>query len=245
MAGDHERYQQDVGAYLLGALPALEAEVFERHLMGCDACRDELERLRPATEALPRSVEEFEPPPSLKASLMEVVEADARERAVPEAAPAPAAAPAPPAKRRDWLAPFRLRPALALGAAALVLGAALGFGLATGGGGDEPRAIAAEVDRTRLPGGSAELEVADAEGDPATLRVTGAPLAPPGEVYEVWVERDGEVRPAGALFDVGRDGRGSAAIPGGVEGVDRVMVTRERAGGAAQPSEPPVIVADV
>jgi len=70
-------------------------------------------------------------------------------------------------------------------------------------------------------------------------------MAPRGEVYEVWIERDGEVRPAGALFAVGRDGRGSAAIPGGVEGVDRVMVTRERAGGVAQPTETPVIVADV
>jgi hypothetical protein len=248
MAGDHERYEQDVGAYLLGALPALEAEVFERHLMGCDACRDELERLRPAAEALPRSVEEFEPPPSLKASLMEVVEGEARERA------APAAEAAPPDRRRSGSVParlgrlldgLRLRPALALGAAALVLGTALGFGLATGGGGDDAREVAADVDRTRLPGGSAELEIADAEGDPATLRVRGVPMAPRGEVYEVWVERDGEVRPAGALFDVGRDGRGSAAIPGGVEGVDRVMVTRERAGGTAQPSEPPVIVAEV
>jgi hypothetical protein len=75
--------------------------------------------------------------------------------------------------------------------------------------------------------------------------VTGVPQAPRGEVYEVWVERDGEVRPAGALFAVGRDGRGTAAIPGGVDGVDRVMVTRERAGGVDQPTETPVIVAEV
>ncbi|HEX8053758.1 MAG TPA: anti-sigma factor, partial [Thermoleophilaceae bacterium] len=105
--------------------------------------------------------------------------------------------------------------------------------------------VTASVDRTRLPGGSARLEVADADGRPATLRVSGLPVPKSGEVYEVWVERDGEVRPAGALFEPGRDGHGAAAIPGGVEGVDRVMVTRERAGGVDRPTETPVIVADV
>ena len=56
------------------------APAFERHLRGCDDCRDEVERLRPAADALPRSVEQVEPPPSLKRSLMEVVEREARAR---------------------------------------------------------------------------------------------------------------------------------------------------------------------
>ncbi|HEX8743882.1 MAG TPA: anti-sigma factor [Thermoleophilaceae bacterium] len=242
MASDHERYEQDAGAYLLGALPPLEAEVFERHLIRCEDCQRELARLRPAAEALPRSVEPFDPPPSLKASLMEIVEAEARPAPRPERSAARGAAP-------SWLgralAGLRPRPALALAAIALLLGLVAGLGLA---GGDEEagtREVAASVDRTRLPGGGARLEVAEAGGAPATLRVTGMPMAPRGEVYEVWIERDGEVRPAGALFAVGRDGRGSAAIPGGVDGVERVMVTRERAGGAARPTEMPVIVAEV
>ena len=255
MARDHDRYEQDVAAYLLGALPGLEAEVFERHLMGCDDCRDEITRLRPATEALPRSVESFEPPPSLKASLMEVVEAEARTSSAPAAEAAPAAraeaAPARSGSTGGWLrralAGVSPRPALALAGIALLLGVALGFGLTQGAGngdGGGAREVAATVDRTRMPGGSAQIEV-DADGGPATLRVSGLPMAPPDEVYEVWIERDGEVRPAGALFAVSTDGDGSAAIPGGVDGVDRVMVTRERAGGVAQPTETPVIVAEV
>ena len=44
-------------------------------------CRDEVDRLRPAADALPRSVQPLAAPPSLKASLMAVVEAEARERA--------------------------------------------------------------------------------------------------------------------------------------------------------------------
>jgi anti-sigma-K factor RskA len=228
-AADHDRYEQDVGAYLLGALPALEAEVFERHLMRCEECQRELAELRPAAEALPRSVEQFDPPPSLKASLMEVVESEAK----PAAAPAPA-----PRQRRSWFAGLRLRPALALAGIALLLGVVGGIALRDDG--DDAREVTAQVDRTRLPGGAAQLDV---EGDSATLRVSGLPMAPRGEVYEVWIERDGEVRPAGALFDVGRDGRGSAAVT--VGGADRVMVTRERAGGTARPTETPVIVAEV
>ena len=229
MAADHERYENDAGAYLLGALPPLEADVFERHLMGCDACRDEVARLRPAVEALPRAVEPFEAPASLKRSLMAVVEA--------------AAKPAVRSPRRRWLfGALQLRPSIALAACALLAGAALGFGLSNGAG-DDKRVLSASVDRTALPGGSAKLEVA--EDGPAALRVTGLPQPPRGKVYEVWVERDGMIRPAGALFVVDRQGNGSAAIPGGVDGVSRVMVTREAAAGAERPSEQPVIQAEV
>ena len=80
-ASEHMRHAEDVGAYLLGALPELEERAFERHVMACAECRDEIERLRPAAELLPRSVEQFEPPPGLRRSLMSTVEAEARERA--------------------------------------------------------------------------------------------------------------------------------------------------------------------
>ena len=71
---DHTGHTDDVGAYLLGALNDLERQAFERHLRGCDECREELERLRPAAEALPGSVKQLEPPPGLKKRLMAEVE---------------------------------------------------------------------------------------------------------------------------------------------------------------------------
>src|SRR5687768_4041233 len=73
---DHGRYQDDVGAYLLGALNELERHAFERHLAGCSECQQELERLRPAAEALPGSVAQLDPPPGLKKRLMAEVEGD-------------------------------------------------------------------------------------------------------------------------------------------------------------------------
>ena len=75
-ARDHTEYREEIGAYLLGALTDLERQAFERHVAGCAECRDELERLRPAADALPRSVEQVEPPPGLKTSLMDVVESE-------------------------------------------------------------------------------------------------------------------------------------------------------------------------
>jgi anti-sigma factor RsiW len=79
-ARDHTSYREEIGAYVLGALTALERQAFEQHLESCAECRAEIEGLRPAADVLPRSVEQVEPPPSLKASLMDVVEGEARER---------------------------------------------------------------------------------------------------------------------------------------------------------------------
>ena len=79
MSRDHEQYEENLGAYLLGALTELESEVFEKHVATCALCRQEFEELRVASEALPRAVEPVVPPASLKKSLMEIVTAEASE----------------------------------------------------------------------------------------------------------------------------------------------------------------------
>ena len=73
------------------------------------------------------------------------------------------------------------------------------------------------------------------------LTVRGLPAPPAGKVYEVWIERGGGIRPTGALFAVGADGRGAAAIPGGVRGAKTVLVTREPSRGSPHPTERPPI----
>ena len=70
----HQAQEENVGAYLLSALTEIEERAFERHLSECPVCQDEVERLRPAVGALPRSVDPVTPPGSLKASLMATVE---------------------------------------------------------------------------------------------------------------------------------------------------------------------------
>ena len=135
MTGDqaHRDHAESVGAYALGALPALETQVFERHLMGCELCQGELQRLTEAVEVLPRSVTPLEPPPSLKASLMEAVNADASR--------------ARPARERRRFSLPRLRPAVAfaaVGAACLLAGFAVSE-LARDDG--DARTLSAQVDR--------------------------------------------------------------------------------------------------
>jgi anti-sigma-K factor RskA len=233
MSRGHEQYEENVGAYLLGALPELEAEVFEKHVATCADCRRELEQLRVASEALPRAVEPVVPPPELKESIMRTVWAEAEERR--EAKP-----------ERRWSRRFlerlpRLSPAFAAIAAACVLaiGIAIGVGVANIGG-SSSKTLTALVDHTRAPSANASL-VVPASRKGAILNVEGLPNPGPGKVYEVWLQRDGTMQPAGALFSVASGGSGTAGIPGSLHGVQAVAVTAERDGGAAKPTQMPLL----
>ncbi len=232
-ARDHARYQEEIGAYLLGALTDLERQAFERHMAGCAECRAELEQLRPAADALPRSVEQVEPPPALKASLMEVVEREAAERSG-----APAAA-----RRRHR----RLRlPSLAgirpvLVAGALALGLLAGFGVAQlADGGEDSRTLSATVDESRVPLASGSLQVQGDGEDGAILRVNGMPSLDENHVYQAWVQRGGTVVPQ-PTFEVRDDGAGAVAVPDDLSEAEAILVTREPRGGARAPSEQPLI----
>jgi anti-sigma factor RsiW len=227
--GDHTTFRDEVGAYLLGALTDAERASFEGHLVDCPECRNEVERLRPAADLLPRSVEQVEPPPALRASIMEVVEREAREQA------------GKPARRslREWFAakPTLLRPALAVGA--ILLGLVAGFGVAQLAGDDE-RTVVATVDETRVPEASGALQVEGDGKDGAILRVRGLPRLRAAQTYQAWVQR-GETFVPQPTFDVGRDGEGAVAVPDDLSDAKAVLVTREQRPGSDSPSEPPII----
>jgi anti-sigma-K factor RskA len=215
---DHTRYRDDIGAYLLGALTELEQHAFERHMAGCTECQEELERLRPAADALPGSVEQLQPPASLKASLMEVVEREAQV----ERQPAPSRRP-----RRRFLRP-------ALVAAGLLIALAIGVTL-TQLGGDDTRTVTARVDPA-MPQAGGSLRI---EGDDATLRLHGMPELGGARVYQVWLQHGERMVPA-RTFTVGRSGAGRVELPD-VSDAKGVFVTREPRGGAQVPSENPIV----
>jgi hypothetical protein len=218
---DHARYQDDIGAYLLGALGDTERKAFERHVAGCGECREELERLRPAADALPRSVEQIQPPARLKASLMEVVEREARV--------------GQPAAHRGarWRPRLRLSRPLAV-AAVLLLGLVVGLAVSQLGD-DETRTVAATVDKA-MPEAGGSLRIGD---DGATLRLHGMPDLGGARVYQVWLQHGERLVPA-RTFEVGRSGAGRVELPD-VRGADGVYVTREARGGAQVPSEEPIV----
>jgi anti-sigma factor RsiW len=225
----HEEQVENVGAYALGALPDLEAQVFERHLMGCTPCQDELQRLNEAANALPRSVTPYAAPPSLKEELMSVVREEAsRSQSKPAR------------ERRSWWP--QMRPAFAMAAAALLAAlAVIGFSRDSGDG--DTRTVAAEVDERVVPSGSASLVIA-AGDDGAALHVEDMPDPGRGKVYEVWVQRGEDVVPV-SIFSVDANGDGVAAVPGSLDDVKAVMVTREKAGGATAPTGEPVMSVEI
>ena len=211
---EHVRHQDDVGAYLLGALNDLERQAFERHLRGCAECQEELARLRPAADALPGSVQQFEPPARLKASLMEVVEREAR--AEQPAAPKP-------------------RPRLRfLVAAVLLLGLVVAFGVAQLGG-DDTRTVAVTADKA-MPRAGGTLDIEDGTG---TLQLHDMPELRGPRVYQVWLQHGDQLVPA-RTFEVGASGTGRVQLRG-VDDADGVYVTREPRGGAQVPSEDPIL----
>lgn len=226
----HEEYQDNIGAYVLGALPELEAELLERHLTGCESCRADVEELRPVTAALARSVPQVDPPASLRSSLMAVVNSEAEARAPRRAT-----------SRRsfgDWLRTLQPRTAFATGLALLAVGIAAGIGidqLSGGGGGAGTRTLAAKIDRKLMPTGDARLNVTGSTGK---LELTDAPQPPKGRVYELWIQH-GKAIERGATFRPHADGSYEASLS--VAGADAVMVTVERAGGAPAPTGPAVM----
>ena len=224
MAADHSRFQDDVGAYLLGALDDEESARFEAHAAVCHVCQDEIDRLRVAADALPRSVRQHDPPAALKQRLMDEVQSGL------------SAETARPPRRWRFSMP---RIAIAATAAALLVGLVAGYLISSDTGGGS-RTFAASVDARRV--GAAHATLIAANDGPAELRVTGMPQLRPGQVYEVWLKRGSRIVP-GALFSVNSSGDGVGAVPGGIKGVDAVMVTREPHGGSQQPSEVPVVVA--
>ena len=68
----HERWRDELAAYLLGSLGDEGAAEVERHIEVCRECREELRWLRPALEVLPESVEPLQPSPGLRARIFSI-----------------------------------------------------------------------------------------------------------------------------------------------------------------------------
>jgi anti-sigma factor RsiW len=244
--GEHrDRWSDEIAAYALGVLDERAAALLEHHLAECDACTEELRWLQPAADAIPGSVEQMAPPPSLRKSLMETVTAEA------------AAAGVRPSDRptgwRSWLPRFgdgfTLRPALAVTATVLLLVAGVaGYELRSGNSSSEPtsRSYSAQSDVN----GSSASGTLEVSGDQGSLHVVNLPPTKRGEVYQAWVqepagsEGKSAIHPS-SVFVVSEAGSGDVSIPKGLDDAARVMVTREPEGGSKLPSESPVLTAEI
>lgn len=233
MSARHE-WSDEVAPYLLGALPDADASRFEAHLATCTMCQADLDELRPVVEGLPTTVEEIEPPASLKRAVMAEVERDAAaQRVVREGARSSSA------RERSAGPSWFRRPLPVLAAACVALVVGIGVGVAVnddGGGSAEPRTYAG----TCAPGCEASLELEDGDG---TLHVAKMPAAPDGRVYQVWLMREGSdtPEPTDALFNASSGGTATVDVPGDLHDVVRVLVSEEPRGGSKAPTTAPGI----
>lgn len=230
----------DGAAYVLGALGQDELQAYREHLAECVACTAEVAILQGVADALARGVPSAAAPQGLRSRVVAIAYAEAEQQQQQAAGRREADLPARPA-RRLW--PWRLAPTLA-SAAALAAGLLIGaFAINTG----------STVQRTQTqiiravvvaPGHNASAELRKA-GAQVELIVTGMPAPPRGRIYEVWLLRRGAQAPAPttALFSVTTHGAGAVAVPGGVSGVAKVLVTDEPLGGSLKPTRTPIIVA--
>ena len=181
----------------------------------------------------------MEPPPSLKRSLMDVVEAEARERD-------PAAARVPWSRRLRDLLPRTGRPARGDGGTLLAIGLAVGFEVSELGAQQRRRSARSprRWTRTRCRWPARSLRYEDDGSRGGVLHTQGLPALGGERVYQAWLQRDGRYVPQ-PTFMVGTDGQGAVALPDDLSKASAVLVTRERRGGAQQPTENPILTVDL
>jgi anti-sigma-K factor RskA len=232
------------GAYALDALTEPDRVRFERHLAGCEACRQEAGSLREAAGRL-AAVPAVLPPPHVRERVL--AEA-ARTRQQP---PLTADVPAGSGRRAiRWRAP-RMAVAIAGGCilVALVLG---GLFIHT------QRSLSAEQAHNRaiatilnapdatimsakaVKSGSATVVMS--HRDHALVLTTAMlPALPAGQRYQVWLMGSRRARPAGML-PVPRRGMTAPVVVSGVAPGDMVGLTVEPASGSTVPSSAPVLM---
>jgi anti-sigma-K factor RskA len=235
MTPEHPR--EDVGAWLLGALPDDEAREFAAFLAsGNDeavACRREIAELQPAVDVLPMASPQVDPPAALRDRIMNIVESEAQllRAAGPEADRVRSAQDHP--RRRRWL--IGARPALVAAAACVLIIAGVLAGTLISDNGPDTRVLRASAPE----GATVALHM---RGDKGELEMTGMPPAPAGRVYQVWlVKGSGAPQPTHTLFSVPRDGRARVAIGESLRSADQVLVSAEPPGGSSAPTSSPVI----
>jgi anti-sigma-K factor RskA len=223
-----------LAAHLLGALDEPERSEFERHMEGCERCRDEAAALRAAIDALAVAVPPEAPSPALKGRIMGVVETEA------ELLSAAGAKADRPERRRRGLRGLFPRPALTAGLAAGALavgvlgGVLLSGGDGTGQGGE--RTVQARVTDPALSS-TARASLVVREGR-ASLVLRGMPPPPRGRTWQAWVQSPGRPPLSAGTFEVRS---GTVVLPRPVRPGDVVLVTSEREGGNTAPTSGPTV----
>jgi anti-sigma-K factor RskA len=187
------RWPVDVSDYVLGELTPEMREVAEELLRTDDAFRAEVERLLPVVRRL------------------EDLPGEAWNKVVPP--PAPELPSARVLRRRRWSSPFTIRPALAVGVCALLVGAGFGIGVLASRDSSPPTGPQAIL--APLAGGPAGARAVAAvvDGDRLRVEVSGLPASQAGSFYELWLLNTPEDLVGLASFRVPDSGTATITVP--------------------------------
>jgi anti-sigma-K factor RskA len=226
---EHRELQDLIPAHALHALDADDALLLEEHVETCESCRHDLDDLRETTALLAFATGSIEPPPRLRASILDAVAA-------------PAAEAAPPRRERLWFLRGAFAGTLAGAALALVLGLAL-YGRLNDVR-DSRDAQSALV--ATLVGGGGQVQPLTGNVQGAVVRrgaegklvLIDMPKPASGHTYEAWlIGSDKKPVPAGTF-----EGGKAVVVPldGDAAGQKTVAITVERDGGSPTPTTQPV-----
>jgi len=228
-------FQELSAAYALGAVSPEERVAAESHLRGCER-HPEVAEYAAVAATLAVAAPEKDPPPALKARLLDAVRADL--------APRELVRPGQPGLLdtiRGWFTPARSGYAMS-GVMAVLVAALLVWN------------ISLQADDDSSGGGQVVVQLSGAaqgrvmylpDERIAVMDVTDLEPLPSDQTYQVWAIRDGQPVSLG-LMAADPSGHSTAAMSDiDLAGVQQLAVTIEPAGGSAQPTSDPVLTGEV
>jgi anti-sigma-K factor RskA len=221
------------GAYALDAVDDIERARFEQHLAECEDCRLEVASLREAAGLLSETTA-VTPPPALRESVL---------AGISQVRPLPPIVHRTPVVQRRWF------PLLVAAAVVAILGVGAALWQPWAPSQDSSLTAAEQV----LEAGDARSVAVDL-GDAGQATVTRSESvgkavittddmapAPSGKVFELWLQVDGEMVPAG-LMPPGEDTQ--MVLEGDATTATAVGITVEPEGGSPEPTSDPIAVFD-
>ncbi|MFB6829660.1 anti-sigma factor [Streptomyces hydrogenans] len=232
-------------AYALDALDPAERDDFTAHLPHCEDCRRDVAEFG-ATAARLAAATTQEPPPALKQRTMAVVDG---VRQLPPQLPANG-----PARRllhglRRKAVPLAL--AASLAAAVFFAGIAAWQHQESQDARQQAQSAEQQLDEVstvlaapdaravhgRATNGALTTVVSSARQNKAVFTATGLPVPAPGTTYQLWLDHDGTMQPAGFIH-----ADGTVPLDGDPADATAVGLTLEPSTGSPRPTTSPLLL---
>ena len=236
------------GAYAVDALDDVERARFEEHLAVCADCRDEVAGLRDSAWML-ASLTDTPPPPEMRDRLLAGIkeirplppETAPRHRADETVAPATSST---GRHRFGWRTFAAAAAVLAVVGTGTVAAVELIRDDTSQTMSTAERVLRADDATTvaiDLPGKARARVVRSVSENRAVLVTSGMPAAPSGKVYELWLQHDNVMVPAG-LMPQGSDQ--TFVLEGDAADASAAGITVEPEGGSDEPTSAPIALFD-